>query len=496
MDLIDKKIMRLIAVLLSVFSFTVISAQEQLKRQYAEVKDTTVWDMPLTGVSVKRNADLMTVGMDLKLKDYKLNGDKVTVFRPVLKNGKNSWQLNPVGLYSRIRYIQYLRDGKEPIGGENEMSFRYSKRPDEMVFNQSVPYAEWMNGATLYLERCVYGCCHTLLEEEMIPLARWYETTYIPAYHYAAPVTNEANREKIREIKGRAYIDFPVNKTEIYPEYRNNPTELLKIIATIDSVRNDEDVTIKQITIKGYASPESSWENNTRLAKGRTSTLKQYVRNLYNFDNNLIATDYEPEDWAGLREFVESSGLEHRKEILAIIDDVTIAPDPKEAQIKSLYPEEYAFLLHSVYPSLRHSDYTIEYTIRNFYDPDLIRKIMKEAPQKLSLEEMYIVAKSLDPGSEEYNEVFETAARMYPNDEIANLNAANSAMQRNDLAGAEKYLEKAGNSDEAIYAKGVLAVRNGEYEKALELFKSVASSIPEAAKAAFDISQILDISEE
>lgn len=33
-------------------------------------------------------------------------------------------------------------------------------------------------------------------------------------------------------------------------------------------------------------------------------------------------------------------------------------------------------------------------------------------------------------GSEEYNETFEVAVRMFPDDEVANLNAANAAMAR------------------------------------------------------------------
>ena len=466
------------------------SAQQPLVRQHATVRDTTVWGMPVTDVTVKRNADLMTVGMELQLDDYQLKGDKASIFTPVLVNGRDSVQLNPVGLYSRIRYIQYLRDGGVGIGGTDETSFKYAKRPATMELLQSVPYADWMSGATLYLRRCDYGCCHTLVDEDVVPLARWQETTYAPSFHYVTP---KAEAVKMRELKGRAYIDFPVNKTEIYPEYRNNPAELLKIVATIDSVRNDADVTIKAITIKGYASPESPYANNTRLAKGRTATLKQYVRNLYHFDENLISTGFEPEDWEGLRAFVATSGLTHKNEILALIDDPTIAPDPKEALIKSRYPEEYAFLLKTVYPGLRHSDYTIEYTIRHYNDVAEIRNVMATAPQKLSLEEMFALAKSLEPGSDAYNEVFETAVRMYPNDETANLNAANSAMQRNDMESAEKYLAKSGESDAAIYSRGVYAVQTGDYAKALELFGRVADTMPEAAAALTEINQIMNL---
>lgn len=485
---ISLKLKLLLAVLIAVATGTGAVAQQRAK-QHMTARDTVIWGLPINKVELKRNADLMTVNMDLKLSEYVMKGDKVSLFTPVLVNGKDSVEFNPVGLYSRLRYIQYLRDDHDAVGGENEVSFPYSKRPEVMEISQSVPFEEWMNGATLFIKRCDYGCCQSILGEDIVPLGRWYETTYTPSFNYVTPV---AEKVKMRELKGKAYIDFPVNMTELYPDYRNNPAELLKIIATIDSVRNDKDITIKEITIKGYASPESPYQNNTRLAKGRTETLKKYVQNLYQFDENLISTDFEPEDWEGLRAFVETSGLEHKKEILSIIDDSSLAPDPKEALIKSRYPSEYDFLLKTVYPGLRHSDYTIEYTIRQYSDPEEIKAIMAVAPQKLSLDEMFVLAKTLEPGSNEYNEVFETAVRMYPNDETANLNAANSAMQRNDFESAAKYLDKAGQSDSAIYSRGVYATLTGDYPKAIELFGKIAGTMPEAQEALTTLNELMN----
>lgn len=443
-----------------------------MAKQFTTLRSATVCGLPVDKVEVKRNGDLMSVGMHMQLEDYELLGDRVAVFAPMLLNGQDSLVLNPVGLYSRIRYIQYMRYGERPLGGENEASYRYSDRPATMEFAQIFPYEEWMNGATLYMQRCDYGCCNTLIDEQCEPLASWHEEEFKPVYHYVTPM---AEKVKMRELAGKAYIDFPVNMTNLYPDYRKNPTELAKIIATIDSVRNDKDVTVKRITIKGWASPESPWSNNTRLAKGRTATLKQYVQNLYHFPEGFIETDYYPEDWIGLRAFVETSNLPHRKEILEIIDS-DMEPDPKEDKLKKTYPDEYKFLLATIYPALRHSDYTIEYTIRHYNDPNEIREVMATAPQKLSLDEFFILSQALEPGSDEYNEVFETAVRMYSNDETANLNAASSAMQRNDFTNAEKYLRKAGNSAEANYARGVLAMFQGDYAKAMEYVEQAANA--------------------
>lgn len=38
--------------------------------------------------------------------------------------------------------------------------------------------------------------------------------------------------------------------------------------------------------------------------------------------------------------------------------------------------------------------------------------------------------------------LFETAVRMYPDSEIANMNAATAALSRNDLISAERYLKR------------------------------------------------------
>lgn len=66
---------------------------------------------------------------------------------------------------------------------------------------------------------------------------------------------------------------------------------------------------------------------------------------------------------------------------------------------------------------------------------------------------------SMNPAPDEFTDVFQTAVRMFPNDETANLNAANAAIRRDDFGTARKYLDKTGDSAEAVYARGALAVR-------------------------------------
>jgi tetratricopeptide (TPR) repeat protein len=211
---------------------------------------------------------------------------------------------------------------------------------------------------------------------------------------------------------------------------------------------------------------------------------------MYHFAPDFIQTSYEPEDWAGLRKFVEASSLANRDAILALIDG-NREPDNKEWVIKSEYADDYKVMYKECYPGLRRSDYKVEYTIRSYTDVEEIKRVFAESPQKLSLEEFYVLAREYDDNTHELNDVFETAVRMYPNDPVANLNAAISEMQNGDITSAKRHLDKAGDSAEAVYARGIYAAMVKDYDKALELLdKAQKMGIKEAADAITQVNEI------
>lgn len=434
----------------------------------------------LSGLDVSRiGDDMLSVSMDMDLSDVVLKTDRELVITPVLYGSGDSLRLSPVVVAGRNRYFHHLRNGVHPEGA----SLFREGNADILKYHVSVPYSKWMGGADLRIDGLTCGCCGTPVagdSDHLMTIGR-EPLVFSPSFVYISP---EGEVVKMRVEKGSAYIDFPVNRTEIYEDYRSNALELGKIRSTIDVVRDDPDTRITSVSIKGYASPEGPYDNNVRLAKGRTETLKEYVRRQYAFPDSLLYTSYEPEDWAGLERYVAGSSLGSRDAMLDIIRG-NLEPDAREWKIKSSWPEDYAFLLKEVYPGLRHSDYAVEYEVRTYTDVDEIRRILKTRPQKLSLKEMYLAAQTMEPGSDEYNETFEIAVRMFPEDPAANLNAANSAMSRGDLKSAGRYLEKAGDGPEAVYARGVHAALSGDYALALELFSAAAEAgIVQAAGAA------------
>ena len=431
-----------------------------LKTMAQSTRDITP-GVSIENFNMNREGKYLTVEMNLDLNKLNVDANRAVLLTPRLVNGTDSLDLPSVGIYGRRRYYYYVRNGIGSISGENETVYRVSDKPDNVAYNNLSEYEGWMDGATLKFHRSDWGCCREILAEYEGIVGRHREA-FFPELVFVQP---KAEIMKSRSLSGSAYIDFPVDQTVIYPDYRRNTVELGKIQATIDSVRNDKDVTITSVWLKGFASPESPYKHNTELAIGRTAALKKHIGQLYHFADSIIRTDYEPEDWAGLRRYVEQSNINHRTEILTMIDS-DMEPDAKETKIKRTYPEEYRFMLQNFYPALRHTDYRIDYNIRKFSEAEEIKRIMAEQPQKLSLNEFYLVAGKYEPGTVEFTDVFETAVRIFPNDTIANLNAANAAIRRDDYVRAEQYLEKAGDIPEAVYARAALAIRKEDYETA------------------------------
>ena len=433
--------------------------------------------MEVRNLAVSRQKDKLFVSLDLDVSALKVGTNREVVFAPILSKGEHLIELPVVMVAGRNRYYHHLRN-KSTVSLDK--LYRSGER-DVIEYRLVMPYEKWMTNAALNISNTINGCCGApilndiSLLENVLPEKN--VMTFFPEYVYIRPKAEQ----KINQIEGSAYIDFPVNRTEVYPEYRRNPQELKKILATIDAVREDSDTRILAISIKGYASPEGSYTNNIRLAKGRTATLKEYVRRQYHFPDSLFTTSYEPEDWEGLRRFVEGSHLTHRDEILRLIDS-GMEPDAKDRKIKVNYRDDYAYLLREVYPGLRHSDYVVRYEVRAYTNPEAIKHLLRTQLQKLSLEEMYLVAQDMEPGSEEYNETFEIAVRMFPEDATANLNAANTAMRLGNLPLAEKYLEKSGDTSEAAYARGIHAALSSNYEVAETLLKEADRKGQEKAK--------------
>lgn len=420
----------------------------------------------ISDLNINKSEKQLTLNMTVNPKGFRLKSNETLSLRPlIISETSDTIALPPVRIAGKGAWIAEIREGIS-----TPFTLARAGKGEPILYSTTVDMNEVFNKSQVIIMADTANVCNCHPPKRgLSPIIDIDFCPIVPtlAFRYVTPsdVT-----EKVFDLSGRANIIFKVNRTEIDWTYADNYAELDTILHTINAVRDNPDATVESITLTGYASPEGSYANNVRLAKGRTEAVKDYVMQNSSFPASVYHTSYVPEDWEGLRAWLETSAIPKREAMIAFIDDNSIPLEKRNDIFRVRFPEEYPFLLKNVYPSLRHTDYKITYRIRQYYDVNEIRQVMRTNPRNLSLNELFLLANSYKPGSEEYDEVFSLAARLYPDNLTANLNAANSAINRGQYAEAARYLDRAGDGPDANYARGVLALYTGDIDAAEKWF--------------------------
>ena len=88
---------------------------------------------------------------------------------------------------------------------------------------------------------------------------------------------------------------------------------------------------------------------------------------------------------------------------------------------------------------------------------------------------LFALANSYTPGSAEFNDIYDLAARLFPNCPEANINAAAVALSKRDTRKARSYLSRFSTRQTAFNNMGVLCMLEGNREKA-ELYLEMAAA--------------------
>ena len=187
--------------------------------------------------------------------------------------------------------------------------------------------------------------------------------------------------------------------------------------------------------------------------------------------------------------------MANKDQIISIID--TYSSDvQRKAQLKALEGgKTYSYLLQEFYPPLRRNEMTVGYTVRAFELEEAL-VIYRTKPAQLSIEEFFRVANTFNKGSEEFLEVFLTAHKYFPNDAVANLNAAaaylNSDMpsaSQDALKQVEAMLQKAPkDAVETLNNKAIALFYKGDVAGAKALF--TAAMKRGSKSAAFNLEEL------
>lgn len=129
-----------------------------------------------------------------------------------------------------------------------------------------------------------------------------------------------------------AQINFPKNISEFPITERMD-----KVDAIGKYLRTHSDANI---TIRGFASPEGSVQQNQELAKERAQAAKEWLVNALNekgyqryFNKKAIKTEVISEDWRGFKQLVRNSEMPEQKQT-EILDAVSTARSLKQTEDK------------------------------------------------------------------------------------------------------------------------------------------------------------------
>lgn len=373
-----------------------------------------------------------------------------------------------------------------------ERNERYGNRPDYMEANPQVvvrnnglaqiynyaaqvPFEPWMMDAHLELIEWASGCAAcdkgmttTLLAERILR-----EPSFQLAY-----VSPKVEELKVRSDKYTATIGFPVNSTQISATFANNQSVLNEVNEKVVAILNNKDLNASKIKIVGFASPEATVAYNKNLAEKRAAAFAGYLSSRYAVKaSNFTSTGYG-EDWNRAEELIRENSIglpdATRQQVLDIIQS-TPDMDARDAKIKAIDGgATYQRLLTEVWPKIRRTEYTISYSVRPF-NVEEAKQLIKTNPKLLSLNEMYLVAKTYNPSSDEYKQVFDIASRLYPNEPDALINSAAAELEVGSYARALKVLPSLGNRPEALNNLGVATALSGNREQARTLLEQAAS---------------------
>ncbi|MGV8090939.1 MAG: DUF3868 domain-containing protein [Mangrovibacterium sp.] len=434
----------------------------------------------------QRGKDL-AVNLSIRVDSVAVESRKSLDIIPVLTDGTYSKDLPEISIKGKRKYKEYrrqsalMRDKQSAhYAAPYAVKKGYGRKEGTLDYRYTMPFEEWMSNAYLNVQYDICGCGsgsrqsamerladNVSLQNKMV-LTPWQDSPYL------AFIKPEVEKIKRRDVEAEVFLAFAVNETNIRTEYMNNPKELKKIREMIDEIQNNPDIKVERLDIIGYASPEGTMENNKRLSEERAKSLRDYLVTQYDFTESLYQIKFGGENWNGLVRLVDNSDMEYKNEILDIIRSTAIDAGRKKKLTDLAGGRPYHYMVTNMFPKLRVAICRVTYNVRLF-DVNEAKEIMKRRPQNLSLSEMYQVANTYEHGSEEFADVFETAARMFPEDETANLNAAVAALTRNDTVLAGRYLGKVklkAPIPEYDNAVGVLELLNGNYEKAGKYFRA------------------------
>jgi hypothetical protein len=161
-----------------------------------------------------------------------------------------------------------------------------------------------------------------------------------------------------------ADIFFRVGRATVDSQYHYNKESLARFMARVEALQSDSLTRLARVEITSSASPEGSSALNKRLSDRRAAAIKKIIAERVPQAASSIEVESKGIDWDGLRKLVENSQMEHRDEVLNLIDNEpewsTNAAGTRVERRKQLLKRlhngvTWQWMLRNLFPELRYT---------------------------------------------------------------------------------------------------------------------------------------------
>lgn len=295
------------------------------------------------------------------------------------------------------------------------------------------------------------------------------------------PIAMKDNYQRIVPEETMANINYLINMANIRSsELKSEDVAALK--EYLELVKGDERMEFTGTSISAYASPDGELSFNDKLAGKRAETALEYIKREFEKSKiedvnkeSFLQSKSTAEDWEGFRTEVSNSNMADKDLILRVL---SMYSDPvvREREIRNI-SAAFEVLKTDILPKLRRSKITVNANKIGRTDDEILQAITTN-PSVLGLEEL-LYAATLTDNLNEQLDYYEMAAERFPKCLRAHNNVGVIEMHLGNIDKAESAFEKAQalqNNDIVKNNLGYVALVQGDISKATELFNSVTTS--------------------
>ncbi len=191
----------------------------------------------------------------------------------------------------------------------------------------------------------------------------------------------------LRRDKAALYVRFPLAKSELRTDFRDNREVMERIVDITRQIMADTASSVKMLQIIGLASIEGPIAGNEQLATDRALALQHYIQQQLQIPDSLFKTVGGGEAWAEFRDQLEelvasqSPQAEELQQALDIIGQVDNMNECERRLKRMNKGRTWKYIKENILSNQRNSGY-----IRIYYDyvPDTAAATINEASELLT----------------------------------------------------------------------------------------------------------------